>query len=243
MAFPRAAVPFVGIALGLATAGAALAQQRSLAQAEAGFRTAPAFYFGGGVGGGYINPQSSSFDVATQLNAAGACVGAPCTQSWSKDTTDWGWKVFGGYRFNPYIGIEGSYADIGSFKQQFTIFGAGTTDTLKMKYQVTSWNIAAVGRFPFPETNFFLQGKLGGAYVMTKNSFSGTVPGVAGTVAVNTSEKSERWNPFFGAGFGYDFTNGLTVVVEYENFGTAGDADTGKANNAALLSVNGMIRF
>jgi OOP family OmpA-OmpF porin len=242
MAFPRVAIPLLGIALGVAIAGEASAQQRSLAQAESGFRTAPAFYFGGGVGGGYINPQTSSSDIATALNTGNPplCVG--CTVSFSKDTTDVGWKLFGGYRFNPYIGIEGSYADIGTFNQKVTLTGgtvagvpvAGTV--VKLKYQVTSWNLMAVGRFPFPETNFFLQGKLGGAYVMTKNS-----PSVNGVGL--SDEKSERWNLLFGGGFGYDFTNGLTVVLEYENFGTAGDNDTGKANNAALLSVNGMIRF
>lgn len=242
MAFPRTAVPFVGIALGLAVAGGASAQQRSLAQAEAGFRTAPAFYVGGGVGGGYINPDNSNFDLATRANNAGLCVG--CTQSFSKDSTNVGWKAFAGYRFNPYIGIEGSYADLGTFNQKVTLTGgvevatgaplAGTV--VKMNYQVTSWNLMAVGRFPFPETNFFLQGKLGGAYVMTKNAPSANGVGLS-------DEKSERWNLLFGGGFGYDFTNGLTVVLEYENFGTAGDNDTGKANNAALLSLNGMIRF
>jgi opacity protein-like surface antigen len=242
MRFRSAAIPLVGIAFSLAVGGEALAQQRSLAQAEAGFRNAPVFYFGAGVGGGYINPNESSFDVATRANNAGLCVG--CTQSLSTDSTDVGWKVFGGYRFNPYIGIEGSYADLGSFTQKATATGgvlvgtgapaAGTV--VKMKYQVTSWNLMAVGRFPFPDTNFFVQGKLGGAYVMTKNR-----PSVNG-VGVQ-DEDSERWNLLLGAGFGYDFTNGLTVVLEYENFGTAGDNDTGKANNAGLVSLNGAIRF
>jgi len=230
----RAVVPCLGIALFLVSGTASA--QRSLAQTDAAFRTAPAFYVGAGAGGGHLSFDNSDFNIAGQLNAAGLCTG--CTQSWNKSTWELAWKVFAGYRFTPHIGIEGSYVDLGSFKQKFTI-GGGGTGNLNADYRPTSWNAAVVGRLPFPESGLYAQGKIGAAFTTVRNSLKGNVLGVP----IDQTERDSKTNLYLGAGLGYDFASGLGLIAEYEYFGKVGNSsDTGRAT-ADLISVSAMMRF
>lgn len=60
------------------------------------------FYLGGGGG-------QTKFHDMEEVRAACATVGATCTV----DDTDTGFKLFAGYRFGPYMALEGGYIDLG----------------------------------------------------------------------------------------------------------------------------------
>jgi OOP family OmpA-OmpF porin len=211
MGSPRTALPCLGTVIALAAAGSAWAQQ------PGGIPTAPAWYIGAGAG-------VSWYDMKTQdLNAI------PQTANTGFDSTGFGWKVFGGYRFNNYFGIEGSYADLGN-------------SSGGLKYAVHSWNVAGVGRIPFG-TGFYLQGKVGAAFTRTQSTPLGQPVG-------NTNYKT---NVLVGGGFGYDFANGWGVLAEAEWYGQTGTpaavdpvtglvTGTGRADSW-LFSVSSMIRF
>jgi len=207
---------------------------------------APGAYFGAGLGASYYDFRNSDFDnLANNLNTAGLG-GGGLTQSTNRDTTEVGWKVFGGYRFNQYIGVEGSYVDFGriNYDYQFSQAGAAAGSGT-MKYSATSWNIAAVPRLPLQQ-GLFLQGKLGAAFTTAENNINLT----AGTFTQAGTNKKSRTNLLAGAGIGYDFPNGLSIIGEYEYYGQAGNAfdvttgisGTGRAD-LNLFSVSGMIRF
>lgn len=225
---------------GLAFALPSPAQQRPM-------RTAPAFYFGVGAGVGWASWNNGDFgNVADGLNSVGIG-GGGLTQSTTRESTAFGWKVFGGYRFNEYVGLEGSYVDLGKFDYQYQFNTAGVqTGTGNMSYEVGSWNIAVVPRLPL-ENGLFLQAKLGAAFTRAENSFNLTVPGFS----QSGSDSKSKTNPYLGAGLGYDFPNGLSVVAEYEYFGQAGSPFSYGTNGILgsgradmnLFSVSGMIRF
>jgi hypothetical protein len=211
MGLLRTALPCLGAVAALAVAGDALAQQPS------GIRSAPAWYVGAGAG-------VSWYDMKTQdLNAI------PQTANVGFDSTGFGWKIFGGYRFNNWLGIEGSYADLGN-------------SSGGLKYAVHSWNVAGVGRIPFG-TGFYLQGKVGAAFTRAQSSPLGQTAG-------NTSYKT---NVLLGGGFGYDFASGWGLLAEAEWYGRTGTAPavdpgtglvvgTGRADSW-LFSVSSMFRF
>jgi OOP family OmpA-OmpF porin len=194
-----------------AAAGSAWAQQPT------GIRSAPAWYVGAGAGVSWYDLEAADRNVIPTLTTSGF------------DSTGFGWKVFGGYRFNNYFGLEGSYADLGN-------------SSGGVKYAVHSYNIAGVGRIPFG-TGFYLQGKVGAAFTRTQASLTGQ-PG---------SNQHYKTNVLLGGGFGYDFPSGLSLLAEAEWYGQTGSAaaidpntgavtGTGRADSW-LFSVNSMFRF
>ena len=211
MGLLRTALPYFGTVIALAAADSALAQQRTQ---QAGIPSAPAWYAGVGAGVSYYNLNSQDFSATTIPSLAGQGI----------DETGFGWKLFGGYRFSPYFGLEGSYADLG-------------TTSGGVNYSMHSWNVAAVGRIPFGTSGFSLQGKVGAAF----------------TRAQNFNATQYKTNPLVGAGVGYDFPNGVGVLAEAEWYGKVGDATafdpttgivsgTGRADTF-LFSVSTMLRF
>src|SRR4249920_1958725 len=135
---------------GVAAALPSSAQQRPMA-------SAPSWYFGAGLGASYASYDSSWGNVANLLNQGGFG-GGGLSQSTTRETTDFSWKVFGGYRFNPYIGVEGSYVNLGSLDYQYSFTQNGVqTGNAQMSYKVESWNLAVVPRYPFAN-GAFVQG-------------------------------------------------------------------------------------
>ncbi|HLB17178.1 MAG TPA: outer membrane beta-barrel protein [Burkholderiales bacterium] len=213
MGLLRTALPYLGTVIGLAAMDAALAQQR----AQTGIPSAPAWYIGAGAGVSYYDMNQQDLNMIPSVTTQGF------------DSTGFGWKLFGGYRFNPYLGLEGSYADLGS-------------SSGGLKYAVHSWNVAGVGRLPFA-SGFYLQGKVGAAFTRAQSTPFGQTVG-------NTSYKT---NVLLGGGFGYDFPSGVGVLAEAEWYGKTGTATgvdpssglivgTGRADSY-LFSVSTMFRF
>lgn len=211
MGLLRTAVSFIGTVIALTAADGASAQQR------VGIPSAPAWYVGAGAGVSYYDMKADDRNLIPTLTTSGF------------DSTGFGWKLFGGYRFNPYFGLEGSYADLGN-------------SSGGVKYAVHSWNVAGVGRIPFG-TGFFLQGKVGAAFTRTQASLT-SQPG---------SNLKYKTNLLLGGGFGYDFPSGVSLLAEAEWYGKTGSAaasdpstglvtGTGRADSY-LFSVNSMFRF
>lgn len=178
------ALPYLGIVVGLAAADGALAQQRP------GIPTAPAWYIGGGAGVSWYDLDTADRNQVPSIATQGF------------DSSGFGWKIFGGYRFNPYFGLEGSYVDMGK-------------SSGGLKYAVHSYNIAGVGRIPFG-TGFFLQGKVGAAFTRAQSNPSTQTVG-------NVDYKT---NVLLGGGFGYDFPNGVSLLGEAEWYGKTGNSIT-----------------
>lgn len=102
--------------------------------------------------------------------------------------TDFGWKIFGGYRFSRYFGIDVGYYDLG--EPDDTISG------INAKVELTGWNFSGVGVLPLGRFEFF--GRLGlfawdGKATASVGSFSDTAndsgtdgsAGIGGSWAVN----------------------------------------------------------
>lgn len=79
------------------------------------------------------------------------------------DDNDWGWTVFGGYRFFRYLAVEVGYTNFGEFSAK------GVFNDTDEKFQALY--LAGVGILPLGES-WQLHGKLGGGSIELDQSFS-----------------------------------------------------------------------
>jgi OOP family OmpA-OmpF porin len=85
----------------------------------------------------------------------------------SFDDTDVGWKVYGGYNINDYIGLEAGYTDLGEMKSSFgtTVAPGDIQDVVDAAARVHPFfaggaTFSVVGKVPLGE-RFELFGKIG----------------------------------------------------------------------------------
>jgi len=142
----------------------------------------------------------------------GASVGQADTDLAGDDTS---WKVLGGYNFMEFMGVEGSYRDLGGSTQTIgtTLFG----------FDASSLDLFGVGRYPVGE-KFELFAKAGMAFVDVESTITDPL---LGTISVSDSESEFA----FGAGFNYLIGQKFSLRGEYESF----DYD--------VLSFGGVYRF
>lgn len=130
--------------------------------------------------------------------------------SYSRDSNDTGGKLFVGYRFNDYLGLEAAYIDFG--KEKFTyqdpsVHGSGNV-------KVSAYSMAAVGRLPLGNS-FALLGKIGVANAQAKYNDNWSDTGVPGS----TSGTKNTTVPVLGIGVDYALGKSLSLRAEYEDYG------------------------
>ena len=126
------------------------------------------FYVGGAIGQARINERVDGVRV-------------------KDDSTSW--RIYGGYDFNEYIGIEGGYLDIGEISD--------TVQAVRIRAEADGWTVAAVGNLPLSERwsvhakagYYFWDGRASAAGVVSNDS--GSDPFVGLGVAYNLSDNAE----------------------------------------------------
>lgn len=168
------------------------------------------------------------------------------------DDRDNAWKVFGGMRFNPYLGLEATWVDLG--KAQTATRGIGGDPALPFGFIIDrdtrGYGLDAVGTLPFAD-RFAVFGKAG--LYRTTLKASATLEGNA--VFSNspgdrfrTVERKENTR-HLGVRFAWSFAGPWTLRVEYERFfdigkpfEIGGSGTTGEAS-VDLASVGLSYRF
>jgi OOP family OmpA-OmpF porin len=159
-------------------------------------------YYYGGVGAG----QSRG-----NLNAEGitADQGGGTPSDISRHSKDNAYKVFLGYQFNRYVGVELGYFHLGEFR-----FASTTSNgNLDGRVRVQGANVDVVGTLPFTE-NFSGLARIGAQVARTRDTFTGT----AGLVSNNPSPSQREINPKIGVGLQYAFNPSLLVRTEVERY-------------------------
>lgn len=133
--------------------------------------------------------------------------------------TDTGFKLYGGYQFNPIFGLEAGYNNLGK--------GSIFNDTITAKPE--SIYLAGTATVPVNQ-EFAVFGKLGAARTRTKINGGGAGFNEFHNTAV------------VGIGASYVFTKDISGVVEYENFGKI-VKDSGNTLKANLISVGVRYKF
>ena len=146
---------------------------------------------------------------------------------------DTGYKIFGGYEFNRFIGIEGGFFDLGKFRYSTSNVPGGT---LNGTTKIRGVNIDLVGFLPITE-KFSALGRFGLTQAETRAAFSAT-----GTATVPNPNPSKRdMNYKYGIGLQYDFSKAVAMRAEAERF-RVNDAVAHKGN-IDFISAGLVVRF
>ncbi|MEX0958557.1 MAG: outer membrane beta-barrel protein [Burkholderiales bacterium] len=180
----------------------------SAAHAESGF------YAGGSVG------QSKFSDTCKDEAGVGLS---------SCDDKDTGFKLFGGYLFNPNLGVEVGYVDLGEVTASGTFLGTPFTATI----ETTGLTAHAVGILPLNE-QFSLLGKLG--LIRWDMDANVSVGGVSG----NVSEDGIDFALALGAQ--YNISRSIGVRAEWDFYKDLGNSETGE-DDVHFLSAGVVFSF
>jgi OOP family OmpA-OmpF porin len=137
------------------------------------------------------------------------------------DTDDTAWKVFGGWRMNPYLAFELAYVNLGSPDDEILPGVTLTTET-------DGFAPYAVGTLPIGDW-FELFAKVGYYWYDTEASLESPL------ITVDESDTNETFT--WSAGAGVNFFERFNVRLEYEQF------DFDEADDASALWLTGGFRF
>ncbi len=118
------------------------------------------------------------------------------------DSDSTSYRLFGGYQFNNYFGLEAGYLDLGSFNEQVLVNGA----IVPVSADADGFTFAAMGRAPVGE-KLALHASIGSFFWDGANTIAG--------VDDNVSDA----NIFFGVGLSISLTNNTSIrgdAVRYE---------------------------
>ena len=162
----------------------------------------------GWYGGANIGRSSATIDDARIIRGL-ASSGLSTTSIADRDR-DTAYKIYGGYQFNKYIGLEGGYFDLGKFGFTANTLPLGT---LNGNTRLRGFNLDAVGTLPLSE-RFSALGRIGINNAQARDSFTGT-----GAVNVTNSNPSKRdTNYKLGVGVQYAFNDALAMRAEMERY-------------------------
>jgi len=157
-----------------------------------------------------------------QSTAKDACasLGSSCTDSGTA------YRLGAGLQFTPNLGVEASYAIMGSVKASSILGNA--------EYKPKILQVSATGKFPIAGP-FSLIGKVGLART--------TVDLSAANSLVSLSSSATTTKLAWGVGGQYDFSNSLGVRAQYEDFGQVGDTNTTGTAKLSMISAGVVMKF
>ena len=194
------------------------------------------WYVGGSLGVAWASTLDdiTSEDVSRALEVTGlpsqstpSIVSTSSNDSSFDDFEDIDWKLYAGYQFNDYLGIEALYADLGSFERSARLRGAVALlapARLVEETEVEGYGLSLVASYPFSSA-FSVFAKAGAFSWETDTSGdlaiqTGTVcfiicvpVGSEGTYSIDESGT----DPVYGLGLSFSGGN-LGLRLEWERF-------------------------
>lgn len=165
-------------------------------------------YLGGSLG-------AAKYNGFNQLcrDITGALPGFEIDASCDSDESVFGGKIYGGYRWNRYVALEGGFASLGAADGNTIIFGRDVSGEIS----VDALFIELVGSAPLGD-RVRAFGKLGGAAIDAELKTEAFPVPLDVAVPQGTSFSRSFTEPVFGAGLEFGFTDKLTGRLEWERF-------------------------
>jgi OOP family OmpA-OmpF porin len=190
----------------------------SLVAASAFAQDSASSYYYGGLSIGQSRATIDEDRITATLLGEGLS-----TTAMSRDERDTAYRLFGGYQFNRYLGLEAGVFGLGTFGFKSTTVPEGTL-TGQIKLQGLSLDL--VGTLPLSE-RWSAIGRIGAQSAHAHDSFRGT-----GAVSVaNANPSKSEINYKVGAGLQYEINPSFFVRGEVERYrindavGNRGDID------------------
>lgn len=199
----------------------------SLALAAAGGHAQDITWYGG-VGLGEGRADARTAELTSRLFGRGFS-----TTSNNIDDSDSAWRLFGGYRLNERIAVEGSYQDLGDFSIARSLVG---NQTFAGSSETSGWGLDLVGTFPLSEKFAFLA-KAGINYTQIEDAIR---PGPGSSFIPSDDYKSIGGT--YGLGAEYNVTDRLGLRAEVSRLRLDDDSAL-IDDDLTLLTVSALYRF
>lgn len=207
--------------LALATIAALGAAQPALAADKTGF------YVGGDIANANYDVNQGTLDNLSEdfINFVGFDVVDADSEL---DDSDSSWSLFVGYRFMPYLAVEGAYVDLGTAGYQAT----GEIVDVESFYDATisgdisssGFALSALGILPVGES-FEAFARLGVYYADTDIDLNLSADGEGPSFDESFNEKEGETEFLWGIGGAYNFNDALAVRLEYSQYMDIGDEE------------------
>lgn len=150
-----------------------------------------------------------------------------------------GYKLIGGYQFNPHFSVEGSYVALGSARSN----GSGTVDMAPAdgilpleelatfadtaRLRVHGWELAATGIWPLNQ-HWSLFGRLGAFHSRTSVDITSNPapPHPGGLITESIHESSTDWGPTYGVGASYSPIPHWALRLSWNRYAHLGDSSS-----------------
>jgi opacity protein-like surface antigen len=165
--------------------------------------------------------------LVTPAAFAGGYVGASVGQSDTSisgvpaevDSKDTSWKIMGGYTFMKFVGVEGSYRNLGGIDE--------TVGTTSFATEAKSLDVFGVGILPVGPVDLFA--KLGYSRIEYDASLNDPILTQPLSVSGNDNEVA------YGAGIAFRIGSKFALRLEYEAFNTE--------ETLSMISAGALFRF
>lgn len=179
-------------------------------------------YVGGGLG-------ASNIDIPKDYQAI--ALGQPTTVN---GRSGLGGRIFGGFNFNEYFGVEAGVAHYAPVTNRFAN-GNAHAGNVEIKNSLNAIDLVGKAYLPLGESGFNIYGLGGIAYVANDVDFTRSydTPNIDPT---KESHSNRKIRPVYGIGASYDIPQtSLTTNVEFTRIQGNGDV---KSNLQAIPSAN-----
>lgn len=188
------------------------------------FAATPGSYIGGGLG---ASKQLTPNEFLIQADDG----------KMSRESGGLGGRVFGGYNFNQYFGIEAGLAHYAP-----SIYKASTNDVkASLEYKLNSFDVVGKAYLPFGQSGFNAYVLGGGAYAVNERDFKVSPQEATDNKPVNDDHSTSKIRPIYGAGVSYDIpqTNFVTNL-EFSRLQGVGNIKNDKdaISSANMLTLN-----
>ena len=160
------------------------------------------------------------------------------TNDITKDDQDLAAKILGGYSFNRFFAVEGSYFNLGKFgsiTETQSALSPNPAYTMMGESEVEGLALDLVATYPITEM-FSVFGRVGANYAWVEEDFGVGVP------AAFFSERDEHdINEKYGVGLQFNLTDSFSLRTEIERYRL--DEPTGISDMVDMVSLGAVFRF
>ena len=164
---------------------------------------------------GDVDLDYDESDLTSDLLSRGWAITSP-----NVDSSGTAWKVFGGFMFNDYFGLEGGYVDLGDVSTLFTasIPPSDVDPLLRDTFAVhpiqgDGWVAAGVVRWPFADDKFALAARAG-MFFWEADVDVRVIQGATGSVSGDDDGTDAMW----GVGIEWKLNETWSLTADYERY-------------------------
>ena len=145
----------------------------------------------------------------------------------SSDSKDFGFGVFGGYQWNRWLALEGSFNHFGTATNDFSFSYSTPLETLQGsgngELEARAFSVSALFTIPLGES-FSFGLRAGGAYARLESEGSQTFRFNGGPAeAVRSNGSDSGFKPTYGANLQYAATRAISIRLDWQTFEDVGD--------------------